>query len=322
MDRANVDLMTMAAYLRPYVAWFVALGDAVAVLDCDVLSFAHATQADGAMKYLDVQGAKLPVVGFGTSGLSGGQCTRMVRTALDIGYRHIDTAPVYGTETPVGTALAATAVPRGEIFLTTKVWRADLRARDLRRSAESSLRALRTDYIDLLLVHWPNDAIPLADTFAGFAALKAEGKIRHAGVANFTLRHLRQLGELRDAAPFANQVEYHARLGSAQAPLLADLRRRGIALIAYSPLGRGLLPRDKVLAAIGAKHGKSASQVALRWLVEQDGVAYITKSASEGHCREGIEVFDFALTAEDRAAIAQNDDGNRVLDPSWAPRWD
>ena len=276
----------------------------------------------GVMKHLDIQGARLPVVGFGTSGLSGGHCERMVRFALDIGYRHIDTAPVYGTEAPVGAALAATSVPRGEIFLTTKVWRADLRARELRRSAEASLRALRTGYLDLLLVHWPNDAIPLAETFAAFAALKAEGKIRHAGVANFTLRHLRQLAGIEGAAPFCNQVEYHARLGRAQAPMLDHLRRNGIALVAYSPLGRGLLPRDPVLAAIGAKYGKSASQVALRWLVEQDGVALITKSASEAHCREGIDVFDFELSPEDRAAIARHDDSTRVLDPSWAPEWD
>jgi 2,5-diketo-D-gluconate reductase B len=274
------------------------------------------------MKYLDIRGAKLPVVGFGTSGLSGERCTRMVRLALDLGYRHIDTAPVYGTEGPVGAALAATSVPREEMFLATKVWRADLRARDLRKSAESSLRALRTDYLDLLLVHWPNDAIPLADTFAGFAALEAEGKIRQAGVANFTLRHLRALAAVPGAEVFCNQVEYHARLGRVQAPLLDHLRQRGIALVAYSPLGRGLLTRDSTLAAIGRKYGKSASQVALRWLIEQDGVALITKSASEAHCREGIEVFDFALTAEDRAAIADRDDSTRVLDPGWAPEWD
>jgi 2,5-diketo-D-gluconate reductase B len=274
------------------------------------------------MKYLDVRGTKLPVVGFGTSGLSGERCTRMVRLALDLGYRHVDTAPVYGTEGPVGAALAATPVPREEIFLATKVWRADLRARDVRRSAESSLRALRTDYLDLLLVHWPNDAVPIAETFGAFAALKAEGKIRHAGVANFTLRHLRELANAKGAEPFCNQVEYHARLGRAQAPLLDHLRRNGIALVAYSPLGRGLLTRDPTLAEIGRKHGKSASQVALRWLVEQDGVALITKSASEAHCREGIEVFDFELSAEDRAAIARRDDSSRVLDPGWAPEWD
>lgn len=274
------------------------------------------------MKHLDIRGAKLPAIGFGTSGLSGDRCTRMVRLALDLGYRHIDTAPVYGTEGPVGAALAATSVRREDIFLTTKVWRADLRARDVRKSAESSLRALRTDYLDLLLVHWPNNAIPIAETFDAFAALEAEGKVRHAGVANFTLRHLRALAAVKNAEVFCNQVEYHARLGRAQAPLLDHLRQGGIALVAYSPLGRGLLTRDATLAGIGRKYGKSASQVALRWLVEQDGVALITKSASEAHCREGIDVFDFELSAEDRAAIAARDDSTRVLDPGWAPEWD
>jgi diketogulonate reductase-like aldo/keto reductase len=273
------------------------------------------------MRHLDIQGAKLPVVGFGTSGLYGDACTRMVRLALDLGYRHIDTAPVYGTEAPVGAALAATPVPREKIFLTTKVWRDNLRGRDLRRSAESSLRALRTDYLDLLLVHWPNDSIPLVETFAAFAALEDEGKIRHAGVGNFTLRHMRELAA-GGLGVFANQIEYHARLGRAQAPMLDLLRRSGAALIAYSPLGRGLLAREAALARIGAKYGKSASQIALRWLVEQKGVALITKSASEAHCREGIALFDFALTAEDRAAIAAIDDSTRVLDPSWAPQWD
>jgi 2,5-diketo-D-gluconate reductase B len=273
------------------------------------------------MKHLDIQGAKLPAVGFGTSGLYGDACTRMVRLALDLGYRHIDTAPVYGTEAPVGAALAATSVPRAEVFLTTKVWRDNLRGRDLRRSAESSLRALRTDYLDLLLVHWPNNSIPLAETFAAFAALKDEGKIRHAGVGNFTLRLMREAAEL-GLDIFANQIEYHARLTRAQTPMLDLLRRRGTALIAYSPLGRGLLTRDPTLARIGARHGKSASQIALRWLVEQEGVALVTKSASEAHCREGIALFDFELTAKDRAAIAHIDDATRVLDPSWAPKWD
>jgi len=274
------------------------------------------------MKYLNVKGERLPVVGFGTSGLNGGKCTRMVEFALDVGYRHIDTAQGYANEAAVGRAIARTRVPREDIFLVTKIWRSDFGARDLPRSAEDSLRALGTGYVDLLLLHWPNDAIPLAETLAALAAVKTAGKARHIGVGNFTLAHMEEAVDRLGADLFCNQIEYHVRLAGAQRRMLSRLRRDGSALVAYSPLGRGLIPRDKTLARIGAQYGKTAAQVALRWLADQDGVAFITRTGNEAHCREGMAIFDFDLSDDDRAAIAALDDGTRVIDPGWRPRWD
>lgn len=274
------------------------------------------------MKYLEVKGERLPVVGFGTSGLHGRKCTRMTRYALDVGYRHIDTAQGYGNEAAVGAALAETDVPREQIFLTTKIWTADFGLNDLPRAADDSLRALGTDYVDLLLLHWPDDRTPMEETLTALERVRASGKTRHIGVGNFTMRHMTEALDTRGAELFCNQIEYHVRLAGAQQRMLAFLRDRGIALVAYSPLGRGLLTSSGALARIGVPYGKSAAQVALRWLAEQDGVALITRSGSEKHCRESLEIFDFELSEQDRAAIAALDDGTRVINPGWAPAWD
>lgn len=273
------------------------------------------------MRYLDVKGVRLPIVGLGTSGLRGQRCTDMVRLALDLGYRHFDTAQGYGNEAAVGAAIAGTDIPREEIFLTTKLWTSRFGRHDLPRSADSSLRALKTDYVDLLLLHWPSDSVPLAETLEALAAVREAGKARFIGVSNFTLRHMDEADAL-GADLFCNQIEYHVRLAGAQSRMLDWLRAHSMALVAYSPLGRGLLPGNADLARIGAPHGKSASQIALRWLADQAGVAFITKSASEEHCRESLDIFDFDFTAEERAALARLDDHTRVIDAGWAPKWD
>jgi 2,5-diketo-D-gluconate reductase B len=272
------------------------------------------------MDHLNVKGERLPRIGFGTSQISGRACTEIVKTALGLGYRHIDTAQAYGNEDEVGRALAQTRVKREEIFLTTKVWRSSLDAKGVTRSTAESLDRLGTGYVDLLLVHWPNDSIPMGETLTAFAELKAEGKTRHIGVSNYTMRHLKEAVETHKADLFCNQLEYHPNLN--QDALLGALRGYGMALVAYSPLGRGRLVKNPVLAAIGKKHGKTASQVALNWLVTQDVVATIPKAASEAHCRANLEVFDFELTADERAAIAQLANNARVWLPSWGPRWD
>jgi 2,5-diketo-D-gluconate reductase B len=271
------------------------------------------------MKYLTVKGEKLPAIGFGTSQIQGGQCTEMVRTALALGYRHIDTAQAYGNEAEVGRGIAQSGVKREEIFLTTKVWRSALGARDVKRSTEESLKTLGTDHVDLLLVHWPNDSIPMGETLGAFAALKAEGKTRHIGVSNYTPRHLKEAIETHRADLFCNQVEYHPELG--QDTMLSILRRLGMALVAYSPLGRGRIVKHPALAKIGAKYGKSASQVALAWLVRQDGVVTIPKASSEAHARANLDIFDFTLAPEDLAEIAKMERNSRVWEPSWGPSW-
>jgi 2,5-diketo-D-gluconate reductase B len=272
------------------------------------------------MKYLTVKGQRLPAVGLGTSQLGGSGCTEAVRTALALGYRHIDTAQAYGNEAEVGRAIAQSGVPRADLFLTTKVWLSSLDARGVKRSTAQSLERLRTDYVDLLLVHWPNDSVPMGETLAAFAELKAEGRTRHIGVSNYTPRHLKEAVEVHKADLFCNQLEFHVQLQ--QAALLELVRSYGLALVAYSPLGRGRIPADPTLAAIGKKYGKSASQVALAWLLRNDGVAVIPKASGEAHLKANLDVFDFELSPDDLAAIAKLDSRSRVWEPSWGPRWD
>src|SRR5262245_18297632 len=272
------------------------------------------------MRYLNVKGERWPRIGFGTSQINGRACTEIVKAALSLGYRHIDTAQAYGNEDAVGRALAQSTVKREEIFLTTKVWRASLDAKGVKRSTAESLDRLSTDYVDLLLVHWPNDSIPMGETLAAFAELKAAGKTRHIGVSNYTMRHLKEAVETHKADLFCNQLEYHPNLN--QDALLGALRGYRMALVAYSPLGRGRLVKNPVLAAIGKKHGKTASQVALNWLVEQDGVAAIPKASSEAHCRANLDVFDFELSADERVEIAKLSENARLSAPSWGPSWD
>ncbi len=244
----------------------------------------------------------MPALGLGTWQLRGSACTTAVGKALELGYRHIDTAEMYGNEAETGVAIAASGIPRSEIFVTTKLWRNHLGAREVGPALAASLKRLRTDYVDLLLIHWPSADTPLAETLAAMAAERAAGRARAIGVSNFPAPLLREAIE-RHGAPIAcDQVEYHVRLD--QGPLLDYARARGVAVVAYSPLGQGGLARDRVLAGIGAKYGKTAAQVALRWLVEQPGIAAIPKASGESNLRRNLEVFDFALDAQDREVIA------------------
>lgn len=272
------------------------------------------------MEFLDIKGFQLPRIGFGTSGLHGGSCRDMVAFALDAGYRHIDTAQAYGNEADVGAGIRQSKVDRAQVFLTTKIWMEDTGYRDAKRTTAESLKRLGTDYVDLLLLHWPNDRIPMVDSLTALAELRAEGKARHIGVSNFTLRHLKEAVETHGADLFCNQVEYHVMLP--QDGLLAYMRPRSTALVAYSPLGRGRIPGNETLARIGRQYGKSASQVALRWLTLQEGVAMIPKAGSRAHCSANLEIFDFTLSRDDCAAIAKLATGRRIVDPGWAPDWD
>jgi 2,5-diketo-D-gluconate reductase B len=269
---------------------------------------------------IDVQGRPMPALGLGTWQLTGGACERAVRLALDIGYRHIDTAELYGNEAEIGRAVAAARMPREQLFITTKIWTNHLRARDVTPTAETSLRKLKTDYVDLLLIHWPNPSVPLAETLGALAKLKAAGKARAIGVSNFPVNLMREAVETIKAPVACNQVEYHARLN--QAPVLDYARRHGIAVTAYCPLGRGGLVDHPVLARVGQKHGKSAAQVALRWLVQQDGVAAIPKSANERNLRANFEIFDFTLDGAEMAAIGKLAAGDRIVDIGMGADWD
>jgi len=274
------------------------------------------------LRYVTAKGAKVPVLGFGTWDVFGAEGRRTIEEALSLGYRHIDTAQMYGNEAEVGAAIRSSGIDRSELFITTKIDNANHGREATRRSTADSLRRLGTDYVDLLLIHWPSRAVPMAETLEAMAALKNEGKVRHLGVSNFTTALLAEAVERRHADLLCNQVEYHPFLS--QRAVLAALGRYGMLLTAYSPLAKGRAARDSTLVAIGDKYGKTASQVALRWLIEQDGVAAIPKASNRAHMIENLAALDFALKPADHAAIDRlGGASGRVNDiPGWSPAWD
>jgi diketogulonate reductase-like aldo/keto reductase len=262
---------------------------------------------------LSAHGATIPALGFGTSPMTGGLSPDTVVAALHAGYRHIDTARKYGTERAVGEAIRASGVPRGEIFLTTKVSHENLHADDFAKSVDESLAALKVDYVDLLMVHWPNPDIPLSEAIPSLAKAKRQGLTRHIGVANFNIALLDQAIKLCPEPLVALQAEYHPYLD--QSKLLDAVRRRGLVFIAYCPLGRGRLFSDPVLAEIGKARGKSIAQVALRWLMQQ-GVAAIPRSSNPQRIANNFKVFDFTLSDAEMARISalKRPDG-RIANP-------
>ncbi|QBD76911.1 aldo/keto reductase [Ktedonosporobacter rubrisoli] len=266
---------------------------------------------------LTLRGTTVPRLGLGTYEIVGAACTRAVQHALDIGYRHIDTAQAYGNEAAVGKGLASSQVPRQEIFLTTKVWISNFAPGRLRQATEESLRQLGTEYIDLLLLHWPQPSEPLAGTLHMMTRLREEGKIHQLGVSNFPPGLLRQAIEL--APLFCNQVEYHPYL--AQEKLLAMARAHNLLFTAYAPLANGRVLKDPVLAKIARAHSKSVGQVVLRWLLDQEQVAVIPKAASAANRVSNFEIFDFSLSEGEHQQIASLERGLRIYDPSWAPDW-
>src|SRR3954454_15598312 len=225
---------------------------------------------------IEVQGVSVPRLGFGTWQIEGSDATEAVRDALEIGYRQIDTARAYGNEAEVGAGLADSGVDRSEIFLTTKIFPGDFEPDALKAAAEDSLRNLRTDYLDLLLLHWPDPDTPLERTLQAMSELREEGKIRQFGVSNFPAGLL--AAALEHAPVFCDQVEYHPFLD--QSRLLGLAREKEVLVTAYSPLAHGKVPDDPTLTEIGEKHGKTAGQVALRWLVGQPVVSPIPKASS------------------------------------------
>ena len=258
-------------------------------------------------------GAPIPALGFGTSPMTGGLSPDTVVAALHSGYRHIDTAWKYGTERAVGEAMRASGVPRGDIFLTTKVSHEYLRADAFARSVDESLAALKVDYVDLLLVHWPNPEIPLAETMPALAKAKQRGLARHIGVANFNIALLDQAIKLCPEPLVALQAEYHPYLD--QSKLLGAARQRGLAFIAYCPLGRGRLFDDKVLGDIAQRRGRTLAQVALRWLMQQN-VGAIPRSSNPQRIADNFKVFDFELSDDEMRRISALKRANgRIANP-------
>jgi len=270
---------------------------------------------------LSAHGATMPVVGLGTSGM-GDVRAESIATALKLGYRHIDTAWKYGTERQVGEGMRASGVPRGDIFLCTKVSHEYLHADDFARSVDESLKTLGVDYVDLLLVHWPNLKIPLPETMGALAKAKRQGLAHHVGVANFNIALLDQAIALCPEPLVTLQAEYHPYLD--QTTLLNACRARGLIYTAYCPLGRGRLFKDPVLGEIARAKGKTIAQVALRWLVQKEIVAPIPRSSNPSRLAENLAVFDFSLSDEEMKRIdaLKRPDG-RIANPvGRVPPWD
>ena len=272
------------------------------------------------MQYKTIQGVSVPEIGLGTYRLHGKQCENAVRTALDVGYRHIDTAQMYQNEMEVGEAIKNSPVDREDVFLTTKLWLNNLEYEDVLRTTEESLDKLKTPYVDLLLIHWPSDQYNLQRTLEAMLLLRDQGKVSNVGVSNFTMKWLQEANEEVRAPIFCNQVEYHPFLG--QFDLLDYAIEHDIMVTAYSPLAQGEVENNDELRQIAEKYNKSAAQIALRWLIEQEQVVAIPKASSKEHLQANIDIFDFELSDEDFDTIDEMDKSKRLISPDFAPTWD
>lgn len=267
---------------------------------------------------MKIQGTEVPELGFGTFTLTGQSCVEAVKDAIEIGYRHIDTARMYGNEAEVGQAIREAPLDREQIFLTTKLWHDELQQNQVIASTEDSLRQLQTDYVDLLLIHWPStEGIPLKTTLDAMMHLQQEGKVKHIGVSNFPPGMLKEALNL--APLFCNQFEYHPFLQQEQ--LLKMARENDLMLTAYCPLAKGDVPGNQGLQEIGERHGKNAAQVVLRWLIQQAKVAAIPRSTKHENRVKNFDIFDFELSDEEMAAIHQMNQNKRKINPGFGPNW-
>jgi 2,5-diketo-D-gluconate reductase B len=267
-------------------------------------------------------GASIPALGFGTFRMPGPDVLRMVPHALKLGFRHIDTAQIYGNEAEVGDGLASSGVARGDVFLTTKVWVENYRRDAFVASVNESLKKLKTDYVDLLLLHWPNNAVSLAEQISALNEVKTDGKVRHIGVSNFNRALMADAAALSAAPLVTNQVEYHPYLN--QRPVIDAAKAAGMSITGYYGMADGAVFTDPVLKDIAARNGKTVAQIVLRWLVQQEGVVALSKTVGEARAAENLAIFDFALSGEDMAAILGRvrPDGRIVNPNGLAPVWD
>lgn len=274
------------------------------------------------MQTVTANGAAIPALGFGTFRIPGPDTLRMVSQVLKLGYRHIDTAQIYGNEAEVGEAIAVADVLRGDVFLTTKVWVDHYPHDTFIASVDESLQKLRTDYVDLLLLHWPNNAVPLAEQIGALNEVKQAGKARHIGISNYTTALQAEAIRLSDAPLVTNQIEVHPYLD--QSKVIGAARAAGLSLTAYYGMADGKVFSDPVLTEIARETGKSVAQVVLRWLIQKDGVIALTKTVSEARAAENLAIFDFALSPETVARIdaLARPDGRLVSPDGLAPAWD
>ena len=281
--------------------------------------------SDTAIPLVEANGARIPALGFGTWPLKDAECERAVSVALEAGYRHLDTAQMYGNEAEVGRALRASGLPRDEVFVTTKVWHDQLGPGPFEAAAAQSVERLGIGPVDLLLIHWPQRGMAVQTMIEGLANAHAAGFCRHVGVSNFPAAMLREaieaMGRLGGPRLVANQCEYHPELD--QSATLALCREAGMAFTAYAPLGKGSAMDNPVLAEIAEAHGKTPAQVILRWHIQQPQVVAIPKSGTPERIRQNIAIGDFALSDAEMARIhGLAHPGGRRLRPDWGPDFD
>lgn len=274
------------------------------------------------MHVVSSNGANMPALGFGTFRMKDDAVHAILPKAIALGFRHIDTAQIYKNEAAVGAAIKASRVPRADIFLTTKVWVDRFRHDDLHASVEESLAKLDTDYVDLLLLHWPKSDVPLAERIGALNEVVKAGKARHIGISNFNTAMMAEAVKLSEAPLATNQVEYHPYLD--QTKVIEGARKAGLSVTAYYVMADGKVPKDQLLREIGASHGKTAAQVALRWVIQQEGLVALSKTATEARLKENFDIFDFALTAHEMQAIhALAVPDGRIINPAHlAEAWD
>jgi diketogulonate reductase-like aldo/keto reductase len=272
------------------------------------------------MQFVEANGAKIPSIGLGTWELRGRACARIVEQAVKLGYRHFDTAQAYDNEREVGEGIRASGIKRDDAFVTTKVWTTHFAPNELERSAKESLVKLRMPYVDLLLLHWPNPHVPLSETLGGLARVKQMGLARHIGISNFTVALIEEAVAACPEPLACDQVEYHPYLD--QTKVREACARHGMAVVAYSPLVKGRIKNDRALLRIGDRYRKTAAQVCLRWLVQQN-VAAIPRTSKLERLSENLEIFDFELSEDDMNQISGMGSANsRLTDYGFAPKWD
>lgn len=272
------------------------------------------------MKSLSSKSLSIPRLGFGTFRMPGDGCQAVVESAIELGYRHIDTAAMYDNEESVGRALVASGVARSELFVTTKVWHDQLEPTALLKAFDTSLSKLGLAYVDLYMVHWPSASMDMASLMKTLGSLREAGRVREIGVCNFNMPMLRAAIDDLGASIAAVQVEYHPFLD--QTLLLNFLKHKNIPLVAYAPLAQGRAASDPTLMQIGIKHHVTAAQVAIAWLLDQDNVIAIPKAQRIESQRENLRAADVKLDDEDRLAIASLAKNQRFVQPPFAPNWD
>jgi 2,5-diketo-D-gluconate reductase B len=276
----------------------------------------------GPIPSVEANGAKIPLVGLGTWDLRGRTCARIVEQALRLGYRHVDTAEMYDNQREVGEGIRASGVKRNDVFVTTKIWPSHFAPRELERAARDCLAQLRLTEVDLLLLHWPNPQIPLTETLGALCKVKRDGLARHIGISNFTVALIEEALQIATEPLVCDQVECHPFLD--QSKVIAACGAHGMAVVAYSPIARGAIRNDPVLTRIGTAHKKSAAQICLRFLVQQD-IVVIPRTSKVERLAENASIFDFELATDEMDQIARlgSRDG-RLVDWAYSGRmkWD